>query len=349
MIDHATDSNTVSKTYTWGLDLSGSLQGAGGVRGLLCVTENPASSTPSRFYPSYDANGNVSEYVNDSDSVIAHYEYSPFGKLTANSGSKADDLNHRFSTKYLDSETALYYYGYRYYSSELGRWLSRDPIQEEGGVNLYGMCHNNCKNLIDAKGEAFISGSIGVGLVAVGIIKAAEKIHEAWYHTKMAEFEEKRRRSPNFDPVEEFINNPGSSPYASGRVFKNMGPAVTATAEAVPLTTYNIQDAFGVARVPVGKYNISNPARTGKAVADGLQGTGYQVVRNKRVGRYIRREWGKADSLPPPQRLTKIYNDIITDSQLQKKLGMTPEQVSALKNAVSNSQKLQSSGTDCND
>jgi len=134
VLDYATDSNTVAKTYTWGLDLSGDLQRAGGVGGLLCVTENPASSAQNPYYPSYDANGNISEYVDDTDSVVAHYEYSPFGKLTSSSGSKAGDFRHRFSTKYLDDETNLYYYGYRYYSSELGRWISRDPIEEIGNT-----------------------------------------------------------------------------------------------------------------------------------------------------------------------------------------------------------------------
>ena len=59
MIDVATDSNTVAKTYTWGLDLSGSLQGAGGVGGLLSVTEYNATGNDT-YYPTYDANGNVS-------------------------------------------------------------------------------------------------------------------------------------------------------------------------------------------------------------------------------------------------------------------------------------------------
>ena len=36
----------------------------------------------------------------------------------------------RFSSEYHDSETNLVYYNYRYYSPELGRWLSRDPIGE---------------------------------------------------------------------------------------------------------------------------------------------------------------------------------------------------------------------------
>jgi len=28
--------------------------------------------------------------------------------------------------------------GYRFYNPELGRWINRDPIEEEGGLNLYG-------------------------------------------------------------------------------------------------------------------------------------------------------------------------------------------------------------------
>jgi len=154
----ATDSNTVVKTYTWGLDLSQSLQGAGGVGGLLCVTENPASSTPSRFYPSYDANGNISEYVDDSDSVVAHYEYSPFGKITSSSGSKSSDFDHRYSTKYFDDETNLYYYGYRYYSSELGRWLSRDPIGERGGLNILAYEGNSPINTFEYLGLGVYEG-----------------------------------------------------------------------------------------------------------------------------------------------------------------------------------------------
>ena len=48
-----TDSNTVAKTYTWGLDLSGYLQGAGGVGELLCVTQHQESSTQNRYFLDY--------------------------------------------------------------------------------------------------------------------------------------------------------------------------------------------------------------------------------------------------------------------------------------------------------
>jgi RHS repeat-associated protein len=45
------------------------------------------------------------------------------------------------------------YYGYRYYDPITGRWPSRDPIEEEGGVNLYGFVGNDSVNLIDILGE----------------------------------------------------------------------------------------------------------------------------------------------------------------------------------------------------
>ena len=142
MIAIATDRNSVSKTYTWGLDLSGSLQGAGGVGGLLSITKHEEQGTKNPYYPSYDANGNISEYVDASDNVVAHYEYSPFGKITSSSGSKADDFNHRFSTKYRDKNSETYYYGMRYYMPTYGRWISRDPLGDQGSIGA-GLPHES--------------------------------------------------------------------------------------------------------------------------------------------------------------------------------------------------------------
>jgi len=58
----------------------------------------------------------------------------------------------RFSTKYCDDETGHYYYGYRYYSTTTGRWLSRDPIGESGGLNLFAFCGNDPANNADPLG-----------------------------------------------------------------------------------------------------------------------------------------------------------------------------------------------------
>lgn len=57
-----------------------------------------------------------------------------------------------FSTKYFDEETSLYYYGYRYYDPNLGRWLNRDPIQENGSLNIYLFSENSPIFLYDYLG-----------------------------------------------------------------------------------------------------------------------------------------------------------------------------------------------------
>jgi RHS repeat-associated protein len=44
------------------------------------------------------------------------------------------------------------YYGYRYYHPQTGRWISRDPIEEEGGLNLYGFVGNDGVNWWDLLG-----------------------------------------------------------------------------------------------------------------------------------------------------------------------------------------------------
>jgi RHS repeat-associated protein len=138
---------TLSKAYTWGMDLIGSMQAAGGVGGLLAVTDGIAS-----YYPTYDGNGNISEYLDSGGTTQAHYEYDAFGNETVKSGAKANDFAHRFSTKPQDTNTGLYYYGYRYYDPVTGRWPSRDPIKEEGGLNLYGYVENNPMNARDLDG-----------------------------------------------------------------------------------------------------------------------------------------------------------------------------------------------------
>jgi RHS repeat-associated protein len=61
-------------------------------------------------------------------------------------------FSYRFSTKPLDFTTGLYYYGYRYYDPLTGRWPSRDPIEEEGGVSLYGFVCNDGVGRLDYLG-----------------------------------------------------------------------------------------------------------------------------------------------------------------------------------------------------
>jgi RHS repeat-associated protein len=47
-------------------------------------------------------------------------------------------------------------YTYRYYDPLTGRWPSRDPIEEEGGVNLYGFVYNAPGDFVDSDGRMII-------------------------------------------------------------------------------------------------------------------------------------------------------------------------------------------------
>jgi RHS repeat-associated protein len=139
------------RSYVWGLDLSGSLQGAGGIGGLLCITQHSTPAT--RHLPSYDGNGNLVVLVDAATGApVAQYEYDPFGNPLRVTGASAGTNPFRFSTKYTDAETGLVYYGYRYLNTGTGRWLNRDPLEEGGGVSLYGLCGNAPVAAADALG-----------------------------------------------------------------------------------------------------------------------------------------------------------------------------------------------------
>ena len=143
--------------YCWGRDLSGNSKDAGGIGGLLyvsiCNSSTPNSSTQQLYVPFYDNNGNITHYCDAQGNVVASYTYDAFGNTVSQSGPMADDFAFRFSTKYYDSKTGLYYYGYRYYSPMLMRWLNRDPIEEQGGVNLYVFCGNGAMAAFDPLGR----------------------------------------------------------------------------------------------------------------------------------------------------------------------------------------------------
>jgi RHS repeat-associated protein len=160
--------NAPQRTYLWGLDLSGTLQAAGGVGGLLAV--NSRVTPTGTFFVSHDGRGNVTQLTSGTDgTTVAQYAYGPFGELIRkpHPGSTYASVNpFLFSTKFWDAETDLLYYGDRYYNPTTGRWLNRDPIGELGGLNLYAFSINDCINYIDPYGNFSLIG--GLGSVAFG-------------------------------------------------------------------------------------------------------------------------------------------------------------------------------------
>ena len=157
--------------YYWGKDISGTLQGAGGVGGLLYQKRNGIIHVPH-----YDAYGNILLYTDKAGNVVASYTYDSFGRIISRFGEMADVFRHRFSTKYFDIETGLYYYGYRFYNPILMRWLNRDPLGEDGGINIYLFCRNNAIARLDPWG--LIDASIGVTYTYPTSGKFAEALND---------------------------------------------------------------------------------------------------------------------------------------------------------------------------
>lgn len=96
--------------------------------------------------------GNLSDIVISTDSLkkVDHYEYSPFGEFLK--GHCAVDIG--FEGKLFFPEFSFLYYGHRIYFPNIGRWISRDHVQEFGGNNLFLFVKNSPNNLLDFLGDA---------------------------------------------------------------------------------------------------------------------------------------------------------------------------------------------------
>jgi len=160
-------------SYTRGNDLSGSVEGAGGIGGLLARSHGYASSNGNWYVHNCyqaDGNGNITYLVNSSQGLAAKYRYDPYGNTISSSGNLAYANMYRFSSKEFHLNSGLYYYGYRWYHPNLQRWLSVDPLGESGfetmrsensslsagGLNLYEFAANDPIRFIDALGNSCI-------------------------------------------------------------------------------------------------------------------------------------------------------------------------------------------------
>jgi RHS repeat-associated protein len=164
VVEERNSVNTPTVDYTRGLDLSGTLQGAGGIGGLLARSVKlPVASGAIQFgqtfangyitdYYHSDGDGNITCLMGVRQAVDAKYLYDPYGNLLAQSGTMADANTCRFSSKEWSGNSGLYYYGMRFYDPNLQRWINRDPVQEWGGINLYAFISNVSINSVDAFG-----------------------------------------------------------------------------------------------------------------------------------------------------------------------------------------------------
>ena len=154
VIQERDGSNNPSVSYTRGLDLSGTMEGAGGIGGLLGRSSGySAGNWTTNHYYHADGNGNIMYLVDSSQGMAATYRYDPFGNSFGSSGPLASANVYQFSSKELHRLSGMYYFLYRFYDPSVRRWPNRDPGDEEGGLNLYEFAANAPVSFLDPDGR----------------------------------------------------------------------------------------------------------------------------------------------------------------------------------------------------
>jgi len=103
-----------------------------------------------KLYYTFDHLGSIRELVDAAGAVQAEYHYSTYGERTKTSGNLDSDWG--YAGLWHHQASGLDLATYRAYDAANKRWISRDPLGEEAGLNLYGYCGNSPINCVDPSG-----------------------------------------------------------------------------------------------------------------------------------------------------------------------------------------------------
>jgi RHS repeat-associated protein len=156
---------TSTKQFVWGLDRKRNSQ--------LCETRNATGVITAQYFDmgetlngadyfySKDHLSSLRELTDTTGNLKAEYGYDSYGRTAKFNQSVASDF--QFGGYYLHQRSVLSLTIARAYSSSLGRWLSRDPIAETGGLNMYEYVNNQPVAITDPTGLDTKNGRAGFG------------------------------------------------------------------------------------------------------------------------------------------------------------------------------------------
>jgi RHS repeat-associated protein len=113
-----------------------------------------SGATPGIYYYTRDHLGSVRELTDTIGNTRASYSYDVFGRATRASGDVDTDFG--FAGMHLSKESGLSLTKYRAYDPEVGRWISRDALEDGelyGNTNLYAYANNSPVNFVDPNGK----------------------------------------------------------------------------------------------------------------------------------------------------------------------------------------------------
>jgi RHS repeat-associated protein len=159
-VDHDGPTATETRTLWCGEDLCQIRDGANRVTRRFLEEGELADGLA--LYYARDHLGSVRDVVDATGNTLASYDYDPYGNPLRTTG--ATHTDRRYAGMYYHAPSGLYLTHYRVYDPASGRWLSRDPMGEEGGINLYAYVRSNPVNRTDALGLTDTGAAVGAGI-----------------------------------------------------------------------------------------------------------------------------------------------------------------------------------------